>query len=186
MTGCSSGACPATGLPPFGARLPVLSEDLPNRQKSKPQKSILKKGVTPAPTPGIVPRPGAKPPPPCFHRVQWITCVLTSHVCSECCGNPPPLEVRLDEALPVRRLLDCDARPRGVSAPCGRRGRPIGHRPRKKCHRGGTLPPPRRGGTVVCGVGATGSDDTLFAPPVATVLRPSGAGLATGPFQGPS
>ncbi len=123
MTGCSSGACPATGLPPFGARLPVLSEDLPNRQKSKPQKSILKKGVTPAPTPGIVPRPGAKPPPPCFHRVQWITCVLTSHVCSECCGNPPPLEVRLDEALPVRRLLDCDARPRDASVPRGRRPR---------------------------------------------------------------
>ncbi len=98
-------------------------------------------------------------------------------------GTPPPLAVRLEKALPVLRLLDCDARLRVASAPCGRRGRPMGRHPRTKCHRSGTLPPPLRGGEWFDAMCAHG---LRFAPPAATVLRPFGAGLVTGPFQGPS
>ncbi len=50
---------------------------------------------------------------------------------------------------------------------------------RRKCHRSGTLPPPLRGGDLVDGICAHG---LRFAPPVATILRPSGAGLIAGPF----
>ena len=116
-------------------------------------------------------------------------------------GNPPPLAVRLEEALPIRRLLVRDARLRSESAlaPEGPRivARGVAQRNpwskvasvhsapegRRKCHRSGTLPPPLRGGGMFDAICAHG---LRFAPPVATVLRPCGGGLIAGPFQGPS
>ena len=45
------------------------------------------------------------------------------------------------------------------------------------------LPPPLRAGDLFDAICA---HELRFAPPVATILRPVGAGLITSPFQGPS